>query len=275
MNKDFRLQVSFVDHPKTIKLNRSGMLLNLLKLWTWAAMNRPEGKLTDMNIEDIEIVSGWVGEENKFVERLVELRFLDVKKEFYILHDWAEHNPYVIHSKARSDKARKAANAMWEKKNKQSSEHASSSDQVELEDESGNAPSPSPNPTPLPSPSTNPNKGESEDSQDGDEKMTTKQKKESLFEKFWEDYGKKGNRKTASTAFLNLPFKDIDSIFEKLPKHLAQEQWVKNGGQYKPNATTFLNQRRWEDEIQETGSMPTQNNSGLSRTDKNKQLLGI
>jgi hypothetical protein len=125
-------------------------------------------------------------------------------------------------------------------------------------------------PIPVPTPES-----ESEDSELDGGGLTAKQRKEPMFDKFWNDYGKKGNRKTASTAFLNLTFKDIDSIFEKLPKHLAQEQWVKNGGQYKPNATTFLNQRRWEDEIQEAGSTPTQNNSGLSRTDKNKQLLGI
>lgn len=156
MNKDFRLQVSFVDHPKTIKLNRKGALLNLLKLWTWAAMNRPEGKLTGMNIDDIEIVSGWQKEEGEFVKIILEIGFLDCKKEIFSLHDWAEHNPYAIHSKARSEKARKAANAMWEKKNKQSSKHASSIDQAELDNNSSNAPLPTPSPNPLPSP--NPSK---------------------------------------------------------------------------------------------------------------------
>jgi hypothetical protein len=152
MNKDFRLQVSFVDHPKTIKLNRKGALLNLLKLWTWAAMNRPEGKLTGMSIDDIEIVSGWQKEEGKFVDLLLEIGFLDCKKEIFSLHDWAEHNPYAIHSKARSEKAKKAAKAKWDKYNKQSNEHASSIDQAKLEDDSSNAPLPSPSPAPSPLP---------------------------------------------------------------------------------------------------------------------------
>ena len=114
MNTDIRLSVDFWSHPKTIKLKRKLGLegpVSLQILWSWAAKNRPEGDLSDMDDEDIEIAADWDGEEGKFVSTLVDLRWLDRTDTGYVLHEWAEHNWWAADASNRSDVARLSAMA--------------------------------------------------------------------------------------------------------------------------------------------------------------------
>ena len=97
MNKDIRLSVEFFDHPKTVKLQRRlGLeaVISLQRLWLWAAQNRPDGILSNMDSEDVEIAAKWNGELNSFSNELVNLRFLDNENNVYTLHDWQVHNPW-------------------------------------------------------------------------------------------------------------------------------------------------------------------------------------
>lgn len=118
--QDIRLSVHFPDHPKTVKLERRlGFqgVRSLLSLWAWAAQNRPDGDLGGANDrqttvrrpldeEDIEIVARWPGEPGAFVATLVTLGWLDRTECGYLLHEWAQHNPWVAAATNRSDKAR-------------------------------------------------------------------------------------------------------------------------------------------------------------------------
>lgn len=153
MNKDIRLAVTFPDHPKTVRLiNRLGLegVWSLIRLWLFAAQQRPDGRLVNMDVEDIAIAAKWPHDAKEFVETLLDpkIRFLEQGNDGYlIIHDWHEHNTYAAHAQERSEKARKAAVAKWEKrlkgatsKGKQCTEH----DLALREGQSGNAPSPSP-----------------------------------------------------------------------------------------------------------------------------------
>lgn len=71
------------------------------------------------------------------------------------------------------------------------------------------------------------------------------------FDTFWQAYPKKVAKPAALRAF-----KTIHPDRETLVRMLARlsickqsEQWTKSGGQFIPNPSTWLNQRRWEDEI--------------------------
>ena len=110
---DIRLDVDLFNHPKTKKLKRQlGLegVFSLIKLWMWAAKNRPEGKLINLDIEDIEIAAEWEGKPGTFHATLVTLRWLDVinqdGNEIYALHDWLDHNTWVADSVNRGDRAR-------------------------------------------------------------------------------------------------------------------------------------------------------------------------
>lgn len=108
MNTDFRLSVGFWQHPKTKKTaRRLGLegIRSLQVLWAWAAVNRPDGNLSGMDWEDVELAADWQGEERKFFDTSLGM-WIDESPDGYALHDWQEHNPWVAEADTRSDAAR-------------------------------------------------------------------------------------------------------------------------------------------------------------------------
>lgn len=126
MSKDFRLNVSFVDHPKTRKLiKRCGDIapLCLLRLWSWATLNRPTGMLGKVSDDDLEFIARWNGEEGAFIEACIKIGWIDrTDKGHCELHDWQDNQPWVYNAEKRSQQARKAAAARWEKRTGQDAE---------------------------------------------------------------------------------------------------------------------------------------------------------
>lgn len=109
---DARLSVGLASHPKTKKLIRrvgGDGAWRLVCLFLWCAANRPDGSLEGLSDEDIELAVDWAGEEGAFVAALHDVGFLDGDELSREIHDWAEHNPWVSDSEARSEKARWAA----------------------------------------------------------------------------------------------------------------------------------------------------------------------
>ncbi len=166
---DFRVEPSFFNHRKTRALKAAcgehGVLC-LLQLWAYAATHKPSGNLAGMSDRTIEIEAGWdqAGDEPlKFITqiRTPEFNFLD---EFQ-LHDWGDHQPFLVSREARSERARRAAKARYASLETASSMRpacpeakigAASMLRACVEHENVpvvHAPSPSPSPTPPPSPS--------------------------------------------------------------------------------------------------------------------------
>ena len=119
MNKDFRLNVHFFEHPKTIKLERAlGLkgIWSLLYLWTFAAANRPEGVFHDMDEDDIEIAARWQGQPGLFLETVTspKCQWIDFVDGDYQLHNWNLHQGYVVNANSRSEAAKANANKRWE-----------------------------------------------------------------------------------------------------------------------------------------------------------------
>ena len=109
MNTDIRLSIGFWEHPKTVKLERRlglSAVRSLQILWMWAAQNRPNGSLSGMDTDDIEIAAKWYGEPTALFDALTSLGWIDKNDETYALHDWADHNPWQAESESRAGKAR-------------------------------------------------------------------------------------------------------------------------------------------------------------------------
>lgn len=116
MADDARISTAFPRHPKTVKLQRrvgATGCWSLVCLFLWVADNRPDGDLSGMSNEDIEIAAGWSGDPNTFVGALVEVGFLDGQDDVRSIHDWVEHNPWAATRGLRIAKAKKAAAARW------------------------------------------------------------------------------------------------------------------------------------------------------------------
>ena len=122
MNIDIRLQVSFRDHPKRTKLERrlgpAGPLA-FIDLLLAVAQSKPDGSLCGWSDEDIAIAARWNGKPEEFVSTLAELRLLDRQEDgSYSIHDWTEHNGYAAGAQERSERARAAARARWDRRTK-------------------------------------------------------------------------------------------------------------------------------------------------------------
>jgi hypothetical protein len=97
---------------------------------------------------------------------------------------------------------------------------------------------------------TNPRKTGTSPSQLG---VSPKQLIEQKFEKFWDVYPKKVAKQAALKAFIKISNLEAthEKILEGVERWKASNQW--KDPQFIPHPTTFLNGRRWEDEIPEGG----------------------
>ena len=70
------------------------------------------------------------------------------------------------------------------------------------------------------------------------------------FDLFWRAYPKKTGKGDAEKSWNRIkPGKDLFAqIMEALQKAVQCEQWLRDNGRFIPNPSTWLNQRRWEDE---------------------------
>lgn len=119
MAADIRVSTTFFGHPKIKRLaKRLGpdALLALLRLWCWVAENRQQGRLDGMDVEAIELAADWDGEPGAFTQTLIDLRLLDQVGDTFAVHDWETHNPWVYRAPERSEAAKAAAKARWDKR---------------------------------------------------------------------------------------------------------------------------------------------------------------
>lgn len=81
-----------------------------------------------------------------------------------------------------------------------------------------------------------------------------------LFNQFWEEYPKKvGKGKCVEWFNKNKPSKElIDKIVLSIESQKKSQMWKKDNGQFIPNPFTWLNQGRWEDELEEYQDTPKQ-----------------
>ncbi len=77
----------------------------------------------------------------------------------------------------------------------------------------------------------------------------------SVFLSFYEEYPRKVAKPHAYKAWLKIALTEngmLEAIMSGLAKWKKSPDWLKDNGQYIPHPATWLNGRRWEDEIIET-----------------------
>lgn len=74
------------------------------------------------------------------------------------------------------------------------------------------------------------------------------------FDAFWKAYPRHVAKQNAVRAFVKLNPSDelLDTILKDIEARKKTEAWKKNGGQFIPHPATYLNGRRWEDEMPST-----------------------
>lgn len=71
------------------------------------------------------------------------------------------------------------------------------------------------------------------------------------FEVFWEAYPRKVGKPNAERAFAKLhpSGPELEAMLIAVVSQKRSAQWLKDGGEFIPYPATWLNQRRWEDEL--------------------------
>jgi len=69
------------------------------------------------------------------------------------------------------------------------------------------------------------------------------------FKPFWEAWPKRVGKDKALKAWNKLSTEERYSAMQALPSHKKQTAWTKDNGQYIPHPATWLNGKRWQDEI--------------------------
>lgn len=71
------------------------------------------------------------------------------------------------------------------------------------------------------------------------------------FALFWQEYPRKAAKAAALKAWqkLNPSPELVERILAHVRDHKRSQDWIKDGGQFVPHPATFLNGRRWEDDI--------------------------
>jgi hypothetical protein len=116
MADDARISTALPFHPKTRKLRKrlgTAGCWSLVCLLLWTASNRWDGNLSGLSDEDIELAAEWDGDPGGLVHALCEVGFLEGSEVNYIVHDWAEHNPWAAGRGERIESARRAAFKRW------------------------------------------------------------------------------------------------------------------------------------------------------------------
>lgn len=81
-----------------------------------------------------------------------------------------------------------------------------------------------------------------------EKEIVIEQMLKSAFDAFWEAYPKKSGKGDARKAFTKVKV-PLETLLKAIEDQKRSVQWQKDGGQYIPNPSTWLNQGRWEDEL--------------------------
>lgn len=76
-----------------------------------------------------------------------------------------------------------------------------------------------------------------------------KNKIEEDFELFWQAYPKKKSKGEAYKAFKKIKNVNVQTMINAVEEQKNTSQWKKDDGQFIPYPATWLNQQRWEDEV--------------------------
>ena len=80
--------------------------------------------------------------------------------------------------------------------------------------------------------------------------------KQAMFDRFWDLYPKKQSKKQSQSMFEKIDFEkhDFEKILQSLVAQTQSWDWKKNGGEFVPLASTWLNGEKWNDEIRQKPS---------------------
>ncbi len=221
------------EHPKVLRLaaelqiTRAQTIGHLHMLWWWCMDYAPNGDVSKFGPQELAIASDWRGDPVTLCNALVTNGWLEGSK----LHDWESFSWRFQEMQTKKHFEREATRLRvrnWRKRNAN----------VTVTDTPCNAP-------------TVPNLTKPK------QQHTTATKADGGFESFWTNYPNRKAKADALKAWGKVnPDSDLlGKILAGVESQKKSADWLKEGGKYIPYPATWLNGRRWEDEIKEASNV--------------------
>lgn len=267
------------NHPKTkrlareLKISVAAAIGHLHCLWWWATDYAPDGDLTEYEDWEIADAAYYEGKNiDKFKDALIFSGFLDnTEGGRLILHDWNDYAGKNLQqrkkARERTQKYRDRQNALPPSRSENETDKTSAESgkaevtQSECDDNVTHTERIRYENVPVPCASTGQdstghnntvhNSAYTPLTPQRGEEAEQKNLQEKRFDEFWAAYPRKQGKGAALKAWQKIhPDAQLhQAIIESVKAHAKNNpQWLKDNGQYIPNPSTWLNQRRWEDE---------------------------
>ena len=226
------------NHPKlSLFLHKTGFNLNeaigfLHRLWWWTLTYAEDGILSKYDCSQFLVRLTDKIEPEKLLNFLIECNFIDDDTKNIKIHNWLKYAGRYLTGKYRTANPKKLKEIM--------KLYKSDLKQTKVRQKSDFSPTTLPN---LPN-HTLPNQKED---------IYSPVSKD--FEQFWLAYPRKTSKKKAFEIWQKLKPNAalINQILQTIEKQKTSIDWVKDNGQFIPYPSTYLNNRRWEDEIIQKG----------------------
>lgn len=244
-------------HPKTRKagrllgVSRPAVVGHLHYLWWWCLDFAQDGDLGQYDDDEIAEAAEWDEDPATFIAALTEAGFLTADR---LVHDWDDYAGKLIEQrKANAEKQKR-----WRERNKPDTSPAHNDPVTVTSPLRNGATVPNrtvPNPTepnqtvetpplpPTPPPPTPLRPVAAPPDRPAQDPPG--------FAAFWQAWPKKEAKAEALTRWKKIrPDPDtIQAILDAIPQQQAAKDWPRENWRYCPNPATWLNQRRWEDEM--------------------------
>lgn len=102
-----------------------------------------------------------------------------------------------------------------------------------------------------------------------------KENKNNLFDRFWAAYPRHIAKQSAQKCFDRLGVDDglLEIMIQAIERQKRSEQWTKDGGQFIPYPSTWLNGRRWEDDVPVKGVVHAQDFPQRDYSEVDRQIM--
>lgn len=98
-------------------------------------------------------------------------------------------------------------------------------------------------------PESNPIQSNIESESESNPVSHARAREDDAFSRFWAVYPKKVGKLAAQKSFAKVKA-PVETLIAAVERQKQSSQWQKDGGQYIPNPATWLNQGRWEDDLE-------------------------
>jgi hypothetical protein len=237
-----KMRIELQTHPKVfrmvsaLKADRLRIIGGLHIAWSIFDVHCDDGVLVGYTADAMDAVVGWPG----FTQAMIDVEWASVDSSgSLVMPRFDEHNGKSAKRRANdSERKRNARDAVMS---------ASDADKNRTREEKRR-----------------------EEKKHQDQKPSSQAPSINLFPKFWALYPKKVCKAAAEKAWAKLRVTDdlFNLIAQGLAKQCASQAWTKDGGQFIPHPATWLNGKRWEDEIpSNVHHLPSSRHTGFDQRD--------